>query len=86
MLIASFWKNNSHANISLFLSVSECNIGYFGWNCSETCTGCIADECNHINGICKNDSVCKTGYKYGKYCNQSKFQWFDQELINNHVQ
>ncbi|CAG2230439.1 MEGF10_11 [Mytilus edulis] len=58
-----------------FNCTDECNIGYFGWNCSETCNGCIADECNHINGICKNDSVCKTGYKYGKYCNQTCEDW-----------
>ncbi|CAG2230438.1 unnamed protein product [Mytilus edulis] len=48
----------------------ECSKGNFGWNCNATCDGCIVNECNHINGVCKIDSVCKPGFVYGKYCNE----------------
>lgn len=60
----------------VLLFVVECKDGKFGWNCSQTCNGCIRNDCNHINGVCKNDSICKPGFMYGKYCNQSKLQEF----------
>ncbi|XP_071129167.1 receptor-type tyrosine-protein phosphatase kappa-like isoform X2 [Mytilus edulis] len=53
----------------------ECSEGNFGWRCLKTCDGCIANECSYINGLCKNTSVCKPGYVYGKYCNQTCEAW-----------
>ncbi|XP_071132328.1 cell death abnormality protein 1-like isoform X1 [Mytilus edulis] len=58
-----------------FNCTEECSNGNFGWNCSETCDGCIVNECNHINGVCKIDSFCKPGYVYGKYCNEKCDDW-----------
>ncbi|CAC5409016.1 unnamed protein product [Mytilus coruscus] len=58
-----------------FNCTEECSTGNFGLHCSETCDGCITNECYHINGDCKNDSVCKPGYVYGKYCNQTCEAW-----------
>ncbi|CAC5365498.1 unnamed protein product [Mytilus coruscus] len=58
-----------------FNCTEECSEGHFGWGCLETCDGCIANECSHINGVCKNSSVCKPGYVYGKYCNQTCDAW-----------
>ncbi|XP_052059438.1 receptor-type tyrosine-protein phosphatase alpha-like isoform X4 [Mytilus californianus] len=58
-----------------FNCTEECSNGHFGWNCSETCDGCITNECSHMNGVCKDDSVCKPGYMYGKYCNQTCEAW-----------
>ncbi|CAC5409011.1 unnamed protein product [Mytilus coruscus] len=58
-----------------FNCTDDCSEGNFGWNCSEKCDGCITNECRHINGVCKNISVCKPGYVYGKYCNQTCDAW-----------
>ncbi|XP_076109308.1 uncharacterized protein LOC143077878 [Mytilus galloprovincialis] len=53
----------------------ECSNGNFGLNCSDTCHGCIDNECNHISGVCKINSFCKPGYKYGTYCNEKCEAW-----------
>lgn len=66
------YKYSHSVQFKIISAVSECNKGTFGLNCTKTCNGCIVNECNHINGVCKIDSVCKPGYVYGKYCNESK--------------
>lgn len=45
--------------------IVECSLGYYGFNCNQSCNGCLADDCDKENGTCNNTSGCKPGWKYG---------------------
>lgn len=46
-----------------FFKISlECNTGYFGHNCNNSCGHCVNDRvCDHVDGTC--DGGCKPGYQ-----------------------
>jgi hypothetical protein len=45
--------------------IIECSPGYYGYNCNESCDGCISDSCDRENGTCIDTSGCKPGWQYG---------------------
>lgn len=56
---------------------SECNDGYFGPNCIESCkTTC--KSCNKMSGICNNG--CKPGWR-GIYCQEGDLMYFRSQFF-----
>lgn len=64
------------------LEVYECDIGYYGYNCTETCGHCVDEtECSPVDGTCPTGcsaryfgQLCKTECKSGNYglrCNET---------------
>lgn len=51
--------------------ISECDDGYFGYNCKEFCGGCFNHSCNRFNGSC--GAKCKVGFS-GVLC-ANKGKW-----------
>jgi hypothetical protein len=43
----------------------ECSPGHYGFNCNQSCDGCLSDACDKENGICTYTSRCKPGWRYG---------------------
>jgi hypothetical protein len=33
-------------------SITECSHGYYGFNCNESCDGCLSDSCDKEHGVC----------------------------------
>ena len=55
-------------------NLTDCNPGYYGGGCGETCSEhCAGDQdfCDHVNGTC--DLGCDPGYQ-GYYCIQGEYQ------------
>lgn len=47
---------------------TECNAGYYGKNCNNTCGHCWNETpCHHVNGTC--DEECDPGY-LAPYCSE----------------
>ena len=51
--------------MNVFLFNVECSLGYYGFNCIQSCDGCLADACDKENGACNNTSGCKSGWQHG---------------------
>ncbi|XP_071169615.1 cell death abnormality protein 1-like [Mytilus edulis] len=49
----------------------ECNRGFFGRNCETYCKGCVLNICDSMNGLCYNNTDCKSGFILENYCNNS---------------
>jgi hypothetical protein len=32
--------------------IVECSLGYYGYNCNQSCDGCLSDSCDKENGAC----------------------------------
>jgi len=43
----------------------ECSLGRYGFNCNQSCDGCLSDACDNENGTCINTPGCKPGWQYG---------------------
>ena len=43
--------------------ILECSLGYYGYNCSISCDGCLSDSCDSEYGICADTSGCKPGWQ-----------------------
>ncbi|VDI03857.1 Hypothetical predicted protein, partial [Mytilus galloprovincialis] len=56
--------------------MGECDLGYFGLNCSQSCPGCVSNDCDKIDGSCNIVSGCETGYVTGPYCDQECDDWY----------
>lgn len=54
-----------------FVLYVECTLGYFGFNCKESCSRhCKNKEpCDHISGVCRKG--CQDGF-IGAHCNTCK--------------
>ena len=48
-----------------FFFYVECGLGNYGFNCIQSCNGCLADACDKKHGTCTNTSGCKPGWKLG---------------------
>jgi hypothetical protein len=48
-----------------FFFYVECSLGNYGFNCIQSCNGCLAGACEKKNGTCNNTSGCKPGWKLG---------------------
>ena len=44
----------------------ECGPGRYGYNCNQSCDGCLSDSCDKGDGVCTNT----TGYKPGRQLGQ----------------
>ena len=50
--------------------VEECEYGYYGTNCKQTCGKCAgASQCDHVTGECANG--CMPGY-FSALCTEGK--------------
>ena len=45
--------------------ITEYSLGYYGYNCSNSCDGCLSDACDKKYGVCTNTSGCKPGWQPG---------------------
>jgi hypothetical protein len=42
----------------------ECSLGNYGYNCNQSCDGCLSDSCESKHGYCINQTGCKPGRQY----------------------
>ena len=58
--------------------IVECSHGSYGYNCNESCDGCISDYCDKEHGVCTDTSGCKPGWQPGQTkCDLRMFKkWF----------
>ena len=47
----------------IYETISECSVGTFGYNCEDSCEGCLLDTCDKRNGTCTDQSGCKPGWQ-----------------------
>jgi hypothetical protein len=40
--------------------------GSYGYNCNESCDGCLSDSCDKEHGVCTDASGCKPGWQHGQ--------------------
>lgn len=50
----------------IFSIILECSTGKFGFNCNESCDGCLLNYCVKETGICTDTSGCNPGWQPGK--------------------
>jgi hypothetical protein len=46
--------------------IVECSHGSYGYNCNESCDGCLSDSCDKEHGVCTDTSGCKPGWQHGQ--------------------
>jgi hypothetical protein len=46
--------------------IVECSLGYYGYNCNQSCDGCLSDSCDKENGVCTDTDGCKPEWQYGQ--------------------
>ena len=46
--------------------IIECSVGTYGYNCSQSCDGCLSDSCQNQYGYCLDQYGCKPGWQYAK--------------------
>jgi hypothetical protein len=44
--------------------IIECSVGTYGYNCNQSCDGCLSDSCQNQYGYCLYQSGCKPGWQY----------------------
>ena len=42
----------------------ECSLGNYGYNCNQSCDGCLSDSCDNEDGVCTSKIGCKPGRKH----------------------
>ena len=42
----------------------ECGLGRYGYNCNQSCDGCLSDSCDKEDGVCTDASRCKHGWQH----------------------
>ena len=47
----------------IYEMISECSVGTYGYNCEDSCEGCLLDTCDKRNGACTDQSGCKSGWQ-----------------------
>jgi hypothetical protein len=58
--------------------VVECSHGSYGYNCNESCDGCLSDSCDKEHGVCTDASGCKPGWLLNS-------PWYSHRTHMNHV-
>ena len=53
-------------NLCYFLFIIECSLGYYGYNCNQSCDGCLSDSCDKEYGVCTDTSGCEPGRQPGQ--------------------
>ena len=46
--------------------IVECSHGSYGYNCNESCDGCLLDSCDREHGVCTDTTGCKPGRQLGQ--------------------
>jgi hypothetical protein len=46
--------------------VVVCSDGSYGYNCNQSCDGCLSDFCDKEHGVCTDTSGCKPGWQHGQ--------------------
>ena len=46
--------------------VVVCSDGSYGYNCNQSCDGCLSDSCDKEHGVCTDTSGCKPGWQHGQ--------------------
>jgi len=49
--------------------ISACGKGTYGLNCNTSCSNCLSETCDNVEGLCKIKDTCKPGY-LGSKCDQ----------------
>jgi hypothetical protein len=44
--------------------IIECSVGKYGYNCNQSCDGCLSNSCQTTQGYCLDQSGCKPGWQY----------------------
>ena len=44
--------------------IIECSVGNYGYNCNQSCDGCLSNFCDNKQGVCENTTGCKPGWQY----------------------
>ena len=44
--------------------IIECSVGNYGYNCNQSCDGCLSNSCQATLGYCLDQSGCKPGWQY----------------------
>ena len=44
--------------------IIECIIGNYGYNCNQSCDGCLSDSCDNEHGVCTYTTGCKLGRQH----------------------
>jgi hypothetical protein len=44
--------------------IIECSVGDYGYNCNQSCDGCLSNSCDKKQGACTNTTGCKPGWQY----------------------
>jgi hypothetical protein len=42
----------------------ECDPGRYGYNCNQSCDGCLSDYCDKEDGVCTDTTGCKPGRQH----------------------
>ena len=42
----------------------ECSLCNYGYNCNQSCDGCLSDSCDNEHGVCTNKTGCKPGRQH----------------------
>jgi hypothetical protein len=43
----------------------ECSLGYYGYNCNQSCDGCLSRSCDDY-GDCTDGTGCNPGWQLGE--------------------
>ena len=43
----------------------ECSLGYYGYNCNQSCDGCLSHSCDDY-GDCADGTGCNPGWQPGE--------------------
>ena len=46
--------------------IIECSVGNYGYNCNQSCDGCLSNSCQITLGYCLDQSGCKPGWQYAQ--------------------
>jgi hypothetical protein len=44
--------------------IIECSVGNYGYNCNQSCDGCLSNSCDEKQCVCTNTTGCKPGWQY----------------------
>ena len=44
--------------------IIECSFGNYGYDCNQSCDGCLSNSCDKKQGVCTDTTGCKPGWRY----------------------
>ena len=55
-----------YLHLILLSFIIECSVGNYGYNCNQSCDGCLSNSCDKKQGVCTNTTGCKPGWQYAQ--------------------